>query len=146
MDVIQDICKVLNSIKEETRNTNILPPDFKAEVVINNHYGRPFKQSYKYTRTYFFLPKVYTAKERKVTYFSINQDIFFAFFSAESPYKSEHRDPSPKATNSETERRPNQDQHKGRKDAARRYQEGGGQTAGQATNQAVLGNSHIHHN
>ncbi len=146
VDAIQDICKVLNSIEEETRNTDISPPDFEAEVVIDNRCGRPFEQSYKYTRTHFFLPKVYAAKERKVTHFSINQDIFFAFFGAESPHKSEHGNPSPKATNSETERRPNQDQHKGRKDAARRYQEGGGQTAGQATNQAVLGNSHIHHN
>jgi len=101
---------------------------------------------------------VYTAKERKVTHFSVNQDIFFAFFGAESPYKSEHRDPSSKATNSETERRPNQNQHKQREDAARRHQKkmkeredavarqaDGGQTAGEARSQAVLESSHIHH-
>jgi len=154
-DTIREICKVLNSIEEETTNTDISPPDFKAEVVINNRCGRPFKQSYKYTRTHFFLPEVYAAKERKVTHFSVNQDIFFAFFGAESPYKSKDRDPSSKATNSEKERRPNQNQYKQREDAARRHQKkmkqreaaAGRQADGEheATSQAVLKSSHIHH-
>jgi len=42
-DTVREICKVLSSIKEESTNTDTSPPNFKAEVVIDNRSGRPFE-------------------------------------------------------------------------------------------------------
>ena len=81
MNAVNHIYQILASI-ERPVSTAIDTSDsaFESEVIINNRCGRPFEQSFKYTRPRFFLPEFYKPRERKVSHFSVNQDIFIAFF------------------------------------------------------------------
>ena len=54
-------------------------------VAIDHRCGRPFEQSYNESKPWFFLGEIYSSRQRNsLSYFTVNRDIFLAFFGFKS--------------------------------------------------------------
>lgn len=85
----QHICQMLTHItRPEPSEADNSDTSFESEVAVPSRCGRPFDQSYRYTKSRFFLPDIYNHTERKVTHLSVNRDIFIAFFGIDSMSES----------------------------------------------------------
>ena len=62
---IEYFCELLaETVRPAGCDADDLQTSFKTEVTVSNRCGTPFEQSYKYTRSRFFLPDIYSHKER----------------------------------------------------------------------------------
>ena len=94
----QRICEALNltwSPSNEYRD-----PGLQPEVSLDYRCGRPHEQSHNHTKSHFFFPNIYRNHIERLSYLSVNRDIFFAFFGPIS---------EPASLNNEVEQRTDTD-------------------------------------
>ncbi|KAL2048962.1 hypothetical protein ABVK25_010815 [Lepraria finkii] len=83
------ICRLLSSIDRPARNIPVdVPITAHPRLPVELRRGRPHEYSFKDSKPRFFLPDIYATKSRVLSHFSVNQDIFQAFFGHRSPLEA----------------------------------------------------------
>ena len=90
--IIDGICKLLKDVEDNEILEGPDVPEADPEVSLLNRCGRPHERAFEAAKSQFFLFDVYASKERHVSAFSVNRDIFQAFFGRESPFQLEDED------------------------------------------------------
>ena len=78
-ELVRDICRILNCVAEFPGGERLRPRQ-DTEVPVEHRYGRPYEASHNQSKRFFFLPDVYGAQDHGLSVFSVNRDIFLAFF------------------------------------------------------------------
>ena len=83
---VLQICHILHSMEWQMNKTSGESESRQSsENSTQYRCGRPYGQSYRDSKSRFFHSDIYTTKTRTLTHFTINRDIFYAFFGPE-PY------------------------------------------------------------
>lgn len=81
-----EICRVLESIREPA---STFPPRVLPEALmsppVEHRCGRPFEQSFEGSKAFFYLSDIHRARQKTLSYFTVNRDIFLAFFGFQHP-------------------------------------------------------------
>lgn len=82
------ICQVLPSVGAKNAITRERL-DIMQDVLIptDHRCGRPHEQSHSYSKSYFFLEDIYAERTQRLSYYTVNRDIFLAFFGTMPPWK-----------------------------------------------------------
>ena len=81
----RQICQVLKSIERKTQSEPIPEPKVDGAIPVDHRCGRPHEDSHNCSKACFFLTEVYDFQASgDLSHFSVNRDIFLAFFGIES--------------------------------------------------------------
>ncbi|KAK3167632.1 hypothetical protein OEA41_010759 [Lepraria neglecta] len=81
-----EICHILSSMEWQMNSTSGESRSRQcSEISPQLRCGRPYEQSHKESKSRFFYPDIYATKKKTLTHFSINRDIFHAFFESVPP-------------------------------------------------------------
>jgi len=84
---VSEICRVLKSIMQEPAFAfpPRVPPEALISPPVKHRCGRPFEQSHNESKAFFYLTNIHRTREKTLSYFTVNRDIFRAFFGHQHP-------------------------------------------------------------
>ena len=90
---INSICALLESMRERPQDIDVSGSE--ATIPVHQRCGRPYESIYKLVKSRFFFRDVYAPKKPELSPFTINRDIFQAFFGMYCPYNMEDTPTTP---------------------------------------------------
>ena len=91
------ICQILKAVERQTCTISGYMSEPKADgaITIDHRCGRPHEHSHTYSKAWFFLNEIYNPQiSTSLSHFSVNRDIFRAFFGVDSHLGAAEQDTS----------------------------------------------------